>query len=144
MSWNDERVELLKKLWADGLSASQIAAELGVSTDAISEAVRIATIGDVGANLAKFDIGDRQIPIRVQLDEKARGNRAILEQLKVATGVAGQGAAVPLATVATVVKGVEERSGEGFETDHMSGDDVRAVLAAGSVPPLPTPEATAA
>jgi len=25
MAWNDERVELLKKLWADGLSASQIA-----------------------------------------------------------------------------------------------------------------------
>ena len=50
----------------------------------------------------------------------------------------------PLATVATVVKGVEERSGEGFETDRMSGDDVRAVLAAGFMPPLPTPEATAA
>ena len=29
MSWTDERVELLKKLWQDGLSASQIAAELG-------------------------------------------------------------------------------------------------------------------
>ena len=29
MSWTDERVELLKKLWSDGLSASQIAAELG-------------------------------------------------------------------------------------------------------------------
>ena len=29
MSWTDERVELLKKLWADGLSASRIAAELG-------------------------------------------------------------------------------------------------------------------
>ena len=29
MSWTDERVELLKKLWTDGLSASQIAAELG-------------------------------------------------------------------------------------------------------------------
>jgi GcrA cell cycle regulator len=29
MNWTDERVELLKKLWADGLSASQIAAELG-------------------------------------------------------------------------------------------------------------------
>jgi hypothetical protein len=43
-----------------------------------------------------------------------------------------------------VVKGVEERSGEGFETDRMSGDDVRAVLAAGFMPPLPTPEATAA
>jgi GcrA cell cycle regulator len=29
MSWTDERVELLRKLWSDGLSASQVAAELG-------------------------------------------------------------------------------------------------------------------
>lgn len=36
MSWTDERVELLKKLWADGLSASQIAAQLGgVSRNAV-------------------------------------------------------------------------------------------------------------
>jgi GcrA cell cycle regulator len=36
MNWNDERVELLKKLWADGLSASQIAAQLGgVSRNAV-------------------------------------------------------------------------------------------------------------
>ena len=40
MSWTDERVELLKKLWADGLSASQIAAELGSVT-------RNAVIGKV-------------------------------------------------------------------------------------------------
>jgi GcrA cell cycle regulator len=40
MSWNDERVELLKKLWSDGLSASQIAAELGGVT-------RNAVIGKV-------------------------------------------------------------------------------------------------
>ncbi|OXT01677.1 GcrA cell cycle regulator [Notoacmeibacter marinus] len=36
MSWTDERVELLKKLWADGLSASQIANQLGgVSRNAV-------------------------------------------------------------------------------------------------------------
>ena len=40
MSWNDERVELLRKLWNDGLSASQIAAELGGIT-------RNAVIGKV-------------------------------------------------------------------------------------------------
>ncbi len=40
MSWTDERVELLKKLWADGLSASQIAGELGGIT-------RNAVIGKV-------------------------------------------------------------------------------------------------
>jgi hydrophobe/amphiphile efflux-1 (HAE1) family protein len=77
---------------------SDLAADLGVSTDQISEAVRIATIGDVSANLAKIDLGSRQIPIRVQLDEEARGNRNILEALKVQT--AG-GAAVPLTSVAT-------------------------------------------
>jgi hydrophobe/amphiphile efflux-1 (HAE1) family protein len=76
---------------------TDIAAQLGVSTEAISEAVRIATIGDIGANLAKFDVGDRQVPIRVQLEERARGDRQTLEALKVVTA---SGAAVPLATVA--------------------------------------------
>jgi len=40
MTWTDERVELLKKLWTDGLSASQIATELGGVT-------RNAVIGKV-------------------------------------------------------------------------------------------------
>jgi GcrA cell cycle regulator len=40
MTWTDERVELLKRLWAEGLSASQIAAELGGVT-------RNAVIGKV-------------------------------------------------------------------------------------------------
>ena len=36
MNWTDERVELLKKLWAEGLSASQIATQLGgVSRNAV-------------------------------------------------------------------------------------------------------------
>jgi GcrA cell cycle regulator len=39
-TWTDERVELLKKLWSDGLSASQIAAEIGHVT-------RNAVIGKV-------------------------------------------------------------------------------------------------
>ncbi|CAM5773966.1 GcrA family cell cycle regulator [Bosea minatitlanensis] len=39
-AWTEERVELLKKLWSDGLSASQIAAELGNVT-------RNAVIGKV-------------------------------------------------------------------------------------------------
>ena len=40
MSWNDERVELLKKMWGEGQSASQIAKELGGVT-------RNAVIGKV-------------------------------------------------------------------------------------------------
>ena len=40
MSWTDERIETLKKLWSDGLSASQIATALGGIT-------RNAVIGKV-------------------------------------------------------------------------------------------------
>ncbi|HHI88992.1 MAG TPA: GcrA cell cycle regulator [Hellea balneolensis] len=40
MAWTDERVEILSKLWAEGLSASQIAAKLGGVT-------RNAVIGKV-------------------------------------------------------------------------------------------------
>ena len=40
MSWTDERVELLKKYWAEGLSASQIATKLG-------DVTRNAVIGKV-------------------------------------------------------------------------------------------------
>lgn len=40
MAWNDERVELLKKYWAEGLSASQIASKMGGVT-------RNAVIGKV-------------------------------------------------------------------------------------------------
>src|SRR5690606_26381005 len=47
--------------------------------------------------LAKFTLGDRQIPIRVQLEEDARANRQILESLRVATA---SGEAVPLSSVA--------------------------------------------
>ncbi|MBN9270850.1 MAG: GcrA cell cycle regulator, partial [Mesorhizobium sp.] len=36
MNWTDERVELLRKLWSEGLSASQVAAQLGgVSRNAV-------------------------------------------------------------------------------------------------------------
>ncbi|MCG5237064.1 efflux RND transporter permease subunit [Xanthobacter oligotrophicus] len=75
------------------------AAELGVSVDTIAETVRIATIGDISANLAKFSAKDRQIDIRVQLDEKARTSLATFDALKVPTAAGG---AVPLSAVADV------------------------------------------
>ncbi|GEP00340.1 efflux RND transporter permease subunit [Methylobacterium haplocladii] len=75
------------------------AADLGVSTDAIAETVRVGTIGDIGLNLAKFNAKDRQIPIRVQLPESARGAVSRLENLKVP---AKNGTAVPLAAVADI------------------------------------------
>jgi HAE1 family hydrophobic/amphiphilic exporter-1 len=77
-------------------------AELGITTSAVSEALRVATIGDVDANLAKFTLGDRQIPIRVQLDEDARNDWATIERLPVQTAA---GASVPLSSVAHISYG---------------------------------------
>ena len=76
-----------------------VAADLGVTADQISETVRVATIGDVGANLAKFNVGTRQIPIRIELEKQARSNLATIRNLKVMTAT---GAAVPLETVANI------------------------------------------
>ncbi len=78
------------------------AARFGVSTEAISEAVRVATIGDVGPALAKFNAGDRLIPIRVQVETDARGDLRAVESMTV-TG--GTGIAVPLSAVADVTFG---------------------------------------
>jgi hydrophobe/amphiphile efflux-1 (HAE1) family protein len=75
------------------------AAELGVTPEAMSEAVRVATIGDAGANLAKFNTGDRLVPIRVQLDEDARTDMARLMALRV-TSTSGR--SIPLSSVADI------------------------------------------
>jgi multidrug efflux pump subunit AcrB len=75
------------------------AANLGVTPEAISEAVRVATIGDVGANLAKFNAGDRLVPIRVQLDEKARTDIRNIAALRVTNS---NGVSVPLTAVAEI------------------------------------------
>ncbi len=79
---------------------ADLAARLGVSTESLSETVRVATIGDVGPALAKFDAGDRQVPIRVQLEDAARGDLQVLEQLRVPLG-GGRGG-VPLSVVADI------------------------------------------
>ena len=75
------------------------AALAGVSAGAISQAVRVATIGDVDQNLPKYNLGDRQIPIRLQLTEAAREDLTVLENLRVP---ANNGASVPLSAVADI------------------------------------------
>jgi hydrophobe/amphiphile efflux-1 (HAE1) family protein len=74
-----------------------IAAQLGVSVQNISQTIRIATLGDLPQNGAKFSLTDRQIPIRVSLPESARHDLTTLENLPVPTA---SGASVPLKTVA--------------------------------------------
>ena len=49
-----------------------LAADLGVTTAALSQTIRIATLGDIDQNSAKFSLADRQVPITVSLSENAR------------------------------------------------------------------------
>jgi multidrug efflux pump subunit AcrB len=75
------------------------AARLGITPQQISETVRVATIGDIDANLAKINLDDRQIPIRVQTSLDVRRDLAAIKALKLRTA---SGATVPLTSVADV------------------------------------------
>jgi GcrA cell cycle regulator len=75
MNWTDERVELLRKLWSEGLSASQIAAQLGGVS-------RNAVIGKVH---------------RLKLSSRGRASPAPTRQKKAAHGGGGTMKAAPRA-----------------------------------------------
>jgi multidrug efflux pump subunit AcrB len=77
----------------------ELAAQLGVSTLALSQTIRIATLGDIDQNAAKFSLSDRQIPIRVMLAKEARQNIDNIRNLPVPTG---NGGSVPLSRVADI------------------------------------------
>jgi len=76
-----------------------VAADMGVTTSALSETIRIATLGDIDQNVAKFSLSDRQIPIRVAIAENSRRNLSTIENLPVPTL---RGGTVPLKVVADV------------------------------------------
>ena len=77
------------------------AADMGVSTAAIAEAARIATAGDYEQRLAKLNLPDRQVPIRVGFSEATLSNPALVGQLR----VPGRYGPVPLAAVADIQMG---------------------------------------
>ncbi|MEO8671975.1 MAG: efflux RND transporter permease subunit [Tahibacter sp.] len=75
------------------------AADLGVATIDIAEAARIATNGDYRQRLAKLNLADRQVPIRVRLNEDALNDESLLQLLRVPSA---KGGTVPLSAVATI------------------------------------------
>ncbi|MBB3589845.1 multidrug efflux pump subunit AcrB [Rhizobium sp. BK529] len=75
------------------------ASRLGITPQQISETVRVATIGDIDANLAKISLDDRRIPIRVQTSLDVRRDLASIRALKIKTS---SGASVPLYSVADI------------------------------------------
>lgn len=76
-----------------------LAASMGVTTAALSQSIRIATIGDIDQNVAKFSLSDRQIPIRVSLSEDSRRDIATIQNMPVPTV---SGGSVPLRVVADI------------------------------------------
>ena len=76
-----------------------LAAGMGVSTEALSTAIRIATLGDIDQNVAKFSLSDRQIPIRVVINENSRRDISTINNLPIPTA---NGGSVPLGVVAEV------------------------------------------
>ncbi len=76
-----------------------LASSLGVTTASLSQTIRIATIGDIDQNAAKFSLSDRQVPIRVRLSVDSRRDLSTLQNLPVATSTGGS---VPLSRVAEI------------------------------------------
>lgn len=130
MSWTDERVELLKRLWSEGLSASQIADQLGGIT-------RNAVIGKV--HRLKLESRARVVPVVVQ----EQPVRAVVEQVAevksaprlVASAPADHApvaqtvarAAVPQSVGATALK---------FDVEELPDVDAEPTRAGGEVVPI--------
>ncbi len=73
-------------------------ADLGVTSAAIADTLRIATAGDYDQGLAKLNLAQRQIPIVVKLPAMARQDLGLLSRLT----VAGSHGPVMIANVATL------------------------------------------
>jgi len=78
---------------------AELAAEMGITSAALASTIRIATLGDTGGNVAKFNAGDRQIPIIVRLEQTARKDLFRMAGLRIPSTT---GAPVPLSVVADV------------------------------------------
>ncbi|HET8883369.1 MAG TPA: efflux RND transporter permease subunit [Solimonas sp.] len=75
------------------------AAALGITSAAIGDVVRVATVGDYDFNLPRLNLPGRQVYVRVQLDPAARADPATIGQLTVRSD---RGAAVPLDNIADI------------------------------------------
>ncbi|WOB08371.1 efflux RND transporter permease subunit [Piscinibacter gummiphilus] len=74
------------------------AADLGVTSAAIADTLRIATAGDYDQGLAKMNLSERQVPVVVKLSDAGRQDIDVLSRLP----VPGARGPVPLSNVATI------------------------------------------
>jgi len=111
-----------------------LAADLGVTAAALSQTVRIATLGDIAQNSAKFSLADRQVPITVAISENSRRDLSVLENLPVPTS---SGGSVPLKAVAEI------RFGSGPTTIQRTNQIRRIFIGADLAPGLVASDAWA-
>lgn len=74
------------------------AADLGVTSSAIADTLRVSTLGDYDQDLAKLNLSERQVPIMVRLPDAARNDPEMLRRLQ----VPGARGPVALENVATI------------------------------------------
>jgi multidrug efflux pump subunit AcrB len=109
------------------------AADLGVTSSAIGETLRIATSGDYDQALPKLNLSSRQIPIVVKLADAARQDLSVLERLTVpgARGpvMLGQVAALEMSGGPAVIDRYDRARNVQFEIE-LSGSPLGEVTAA--------------
>ena len=124
-----ENVQIKAPLAKSELQAKMLpeeAARLGVTPQAVGNVLGMATVGGSDGSSARFTFADRQVPVRVLLNEYGRRDLAILQNLQVPTG---DGSTVPLHTVANLSFGEGSASLERFDRERRIA--VEADLATG-------------
>jgi len=112
------------------------AADLGVTTTALADTLRIATLGDYDWSLSKLDLAQRQVPIVVKLEEASRHDLSVLERLTVPSSksnlgsvMVGQVAKLELSSGPAVIDRYDRSRNINFEIE-LSGMPLGDVTAA--------------
>ena len=120
------------------------AADLGVTSSAIGETLRVATVGDYDQSLTKLNLDKRQVPVLVKLDQDARTDLSVLEKLTVqgARGPVslGQVASMQIASGPAVIERYDRSRNVQFNIELSGlplGDATVAVKALPSLQNLP-------
>ena len=123
MSWTDERIELLRKLWLDGLSASRIATELagGVTRNAVIGKVhRLGLSGRVKA------VTSPAVPVRPRDVAPQVSARTPLGQLQRGMAMPMRGnVALAVQPQAVTLPQIQRGSGDVVPMQHVTIMDLR-------------------
>jgi multidrug efflux pump subunit AcrB len=120
------------------------AADLGVTSAAISDTLRVATLGDYDAALPKLNLSERQVPIVVKLGDESRQDLASLERLMVPGSrgpvMLGQVASIEVAGGPAVIDRYDRQRNINFEIELSGmplGDVTQAVQKLPALQSLP-------